>query len=573
MSAARVDAELVEVLFDAAADLEETEARRLLDATCKDAPDLRAAVERLLARDRAAPSGFLAPDAEHAARALREHVEALEDGVTDTTASTFAEGARRAHGPEPTDARRGASEARRRDGAHRRERARAGALRESAPVGRYLVLRKLGEGGMGDVYVAYDESLDRRVALKVLRSSWIPEASLRREAQALARLSHPNVVQIHEIGDHDGRPYVAMELVDGVTLRRWLEDEERSADDILRMFVQCGRGLVAAHEASLVHRDFKPANVIVGTDGRARVLDFGIAALREAKDGGGDGDARPARDDSDVMLAGTPQFMSPEQLAGERVTPASDQFSFSVALYRALYRAPPFAGDDLLTLRRNVLAGALRRPPPAQVPEWVAPILLRGLARHAAARYESLADLLAAIENRLPRDPELDPSVSRRGRRYLAMLMLGCAGLIIAGIQLRGGFGALTARHLIVVSALVFGIATGGVVVFRRHVLANRFGARVAAVVVVGTGTLLVHRVLAVKFGQPLAQMLAVDMLVLGFEVALAALLVQRWFAWSAAFLFGGALVATFAPAWSMTAMVAAVMATLAGGVVAWRRD
>ncbi|MBX3228471.1 MAG: serine/threonine protein kinase [Labilithrix sp.] len=538
-SGAAVDGERLEALFDALVDLDTTELGRRLDAECAGEPALRAALERLLARDRSAAKDFLAPDAARAARALSTLVEA-------------------AHGAE---------------------------LRESAQVGRYRVLRKLAEGGMGDVYVAYDESLDRRVALKVLRATHDRTPSLRREAQALARLAHPNVVAIHEVGEHEGRPYVAMELVEGRTLAEWLEQEPRSATEILRVFVQCGRALVAAHAASIIHRDFKPSNVIVGTDGRARVLDFGISlsvggfapdtptpdtALARSARGASRPLSRP------LLGPGTPQFMSPEQFAGvggEGVTAASDQFSFSVALYRALYRAAPFAGDDVGSLRRNVLAGALRRPPAAPVPEWIQPILFRGLARHAAARFDSLAEMLAAIERKLPLDPELDPSTSLRGRRWLVAFMLGAAAVVLATVVLGGAFGAMTSRHLVTVSAVVFGGALASVVALRRQLFANRFGGRVVAVVLVTTGTLLGHRVLALRFGQPVPQVIAVDLLVLALELALAAYLVQRAFAWCAAVFFAGALVATFAPAYALPAMVTATFGALAGISLAWRRD
>lgn len=517
MSEEAIDAKRLEALFHSLVDLDVSDVARRLDVECGGEPALRAAIERLLERDRAAGEDFLAPAAARAA--LGTIVEGLG-------------------------------------------RARATELRESARLGRFLVLRKLAEGGMGDVYIAYDEALDRRVALKVLRATHDRMPSLRDEAQALARLAHPNVVAIYEVGEDEGRPYVAMELVAGSTLDQWLDEAPRSAEEILRVFLQCGRGLVAAHAASLVHRDFKPSNVIVGADGRARVLDFGIAVVAS-----GEGEAESG------ATAGTPPFMSPEQFAGEAVSAASDQFSFSVALYRALYRAAPFAGDDTDTLRRNVLAGALRDPPPAPVPEWVRPLLFRGLARHASARFDSLAEMLATIEQRLPRDPELDRGTSRGGRRKLVASMLGAAVLVLLTLRCGGIFESISLRPLVAVSAVVFGVAAASVVRLRRQLFANRFGRQIVAVILVATGTLVAHRALALHFEQPVSQVLAVDMLVLGLELTLAAYLLQRALAWSAAAFFGGAAVATLAPSWALPAMVVAIFAALTSISLAWRRD
>jgi serine/threonine protein kinase len=152
-------------------------------------------------------------------------------------------------------------------------------------VGRYTIVRELGSGGMGIVYVAYDEQLDRRVAIKLLRSDTDGKASrrLQREAQAMARLSHPNVVTVHEVGMHRGQVFVAMEFVDGEDLRAWLTARPRSRRDILAAFIQAGEGLAAAHDVGVVHRDFKPDNVLVGNDGRLRVADFGPASATSAR--------------------------------------------------------------------------------------------------------------------------------------------------------------------------------------------------------------------------------------------------------------------------------------------------
>ncbi|WAS97787.1 serine/threonine-protein kinase [Nannocystis punicea] len=278
--------------------------------------------------------------------------------------------------------------------------------------GRFAVLRTLGEGGMGVVYAAYDEELDRRIAVKVLRdAAQDPNARDRmiREAQAMARLSHPNVVQVHEINEQSGQIYVAMEFVKGLTLRAWLSEQARPWREIRDMFVQAGRGLAAAHAEGLVHRDFKPDNVLIGTDGRARVADFGLAGTA--------GQQPPAAADNNDSVAlrvgrhnafstsltmagtimGTPAYMSPEQHCGVATDARSDQFSFCVALWTALYRQPPFAGDNLLDLAESVCGGHLIKPPPSEVPAFIRDALVRGLATDAVQRHPSMDVLLDAL--------------------------------------------------------------------------------------------------------------------------------------------------------------------------------
>jgi tetratricopeptide (TPR) repeat protein/predicted Ser/Thr protein kinase len=303
-------------------------------------------------------------------------------------------------------------------------------------IDRFTVLRKLGQGGMGVVYAAYDEPLDRKVAIKLLHSDLSHDergrARMRREAQALARLSHPNVVQVHEIGEWDGHDFVVMEFLDGQTLQEWLCDGEHGWKEALEVMVQAGRGLVAAHAAGLVHRDFKPTNLFVSADGRARVLDFGLArAIGEEVEGfrvseflqtveerprsAGVGEVflgETSHGDLtgsgtgvfDKLLTvtgavlGTPAYMAPEQHLGERATELSDQFSFCVVLYEALFGRRPYEAESLTKYAIKVTEGEFIVPGPnSGVPAWLRQAVCRGLAPVPSDRWASMEALLAEL--------------------------------------------------------------------------------------------------------------------------------------------------------------------------------
>ena len=429
-----------------------------------------------------------------------------------------------------------------------------------------MLLREIGRGAIGVVYAAYHEGLDRKIAIKVLNRQRAGradlEARLRREARALAKLSHPNVVHVYDVGDFDGRVFVAMEFVEGEALSDWMRPR-RPVDEVVTMFAAAARGLAAAHASGVVHRDFKPDNVLVGTDGRPRVLDFGLAravgaepeepasesavgishlgalealtneagsktsksALRDPSPGATlDGDredpppsgasspaarrariqALPSKDEGDPHLnehtrdtsvpapvsddapapdscersgpqsvydtappasdahqvethfeldpelqvtvlsqiergsaaaddvltrtgamMGTPAYMSPEQFLGQRVDQASDQFSFCVALYQALYGQRPFSGKTPLELAVAVQGGQISDPPPdTEVPGWLRQVILRGLSPAREDRWPSMDELIAALER--------DPAQGRR-RRWMTALAIG--GLaVLAGV-------------------------------------------------------------------------------------------------------------------------------------------
>jgi hypothetical protein len=314
-------------------------------------------------------------------------------------------------------------------------------LQRGEAIGRYLVLETLGEGGIGTVLAAYDPQLDRRVALKILRRETKSRPSnmgmrerVLREARALARVVHPNIVAVHDAGFHGDELYVVMELIDGVTLRRWLEDAPRTRTEILGVFAQAGRGLQAAHTAGLVHRDFKPDNVLVGKDGRVRVADFGLARVLDAGHTPtppplGETPPAPQLVTQTGALVGTPAYMAPEQWAREKVDARADQFAFAVALHEALYGVRPFPGETYARLGRAVTGGRLREPPPGKdVPAWLRAILLRALATDPEARFPAMAPLVAALGS--------DPAAARRRRLGLAALTVAAVGTAALAVLL-----------------------------------------------------------------------------------------------------------------------------------------
>ncbi|HKE13442.1 MAG TPA: serine/threonine-protein kinase [Kofleriaceae bacterium] len=289
---------------------------------------------------------------------------------------------------------------------------RSGQLPPGTAVGRYVVLEAIAEGGMGIVYRALDPELDRAIALKLLRvrpdgpeERERQKTRLVREAQAMARLSHPNVISVHDVGTFEDDVFVAMELAEGCTLSRFLLENRPTARDVIALFAGAGRGLAAAHAAGLVHRDFKPDNVAVGHDGRARVLDFGLARAVQTSPGPEAGVEKveeawssprllEAALTRDGAVIGTPIYMAPEQFRGDVFDARADQFSFCVALYEALYGELPFyeRATRRFTWRPVVL------PASPRLPERARRALTRGLALDAAERHPSMDALLADLE-------------------------------------------------------------------------------------------------------------------------------------------------------------------------------
>ncbi len=286
---------------------------------------------------------------------------------------------------------------------------------------RYAIQAVLGRGGMGTVYLAHDRTLGRDVALKLHHRAGSASDRLHREAIAMAKLAHPNVVTVFEVATVDDRLYVAMEYVRGETLRGWLAAKPRTWREIVAMLVDVGQGLAAAHAAGLVHRDFKPENVLVGEDSRPRVGDFGLARVGASPSG----DAPKAALAETPLtqtgaLLGTPAYMAPEQLAGDIVDARSDQFAFCVVAWECLYGKRPFGGTTLAALEESIRAHVLAAPAKSAVPARVRKVVERGLSLEPAARFADIPSLLAALR---------DAARSRTKRRVAAAL----AGVVLAG--------------------------------------------------------------------------------------------------------------------------------------------
>lgn len=322
-----------------------------------------------------------------------------------------------------------------------------GGLREGDRLDHFVVMERLGEGGMGVVLAAYDPDLDRKVAIKLLRAdAWGETAAtkgrqrLLREAQAMARLSHPNVVVVHEVGVVEGRVFVAMEYVDGCTLGGWTRKRKRTWREVVEMYSRAGQGLAAAHEAGLVHRDFKPDNVLVGDDGRVRVTDFGIVGTRGTVLQSSESieESEALIDDKTPLsvtltregtLLGTPMYMAPEQHERRPADERADQFSFCMALWEALYGERPFPGSTAGEVSRAMRRQEVRPPPSGtEVPAWVRAILLRGLCYRPEDRFPSMDALLDALGR--------DPLAARRRKLELGGIALGFA--VLAGVAVYG---------------------------------------------------------------------------------------------------------------------------------------
>ena len=290
-------------------------------------------------------------------------------------------------------------------------------------IDRYRVERRIGEGAMGVVFAAHDPELERPVAVKVLRVGGSPER-MRREAQALAKLTHPNVVAVYDVGEHDGSTFVTMALVDGENLRVWLQ-KERTTEQIVDAIVQATRGVDAAHRAGIVHRDIKPDNIFVARSGEVLVGDFGLARSGGEPRGTLDQLTASSELTRTGTVVGTPTYMAPEQIDGE-ASVASDQFALCVTAWEALYGSRPFTGKSIGELATAMRAGPPAEPRTRAVPGSVRNAIRRGLSADPDARHPSMSALLSALTPR-----------KRRRWPYVA-IALAAVGGATATIALRG---------------------------------------------------------------------------------------------------------------------------------------
>jgi len=493
---------------------------------------------------------------------------------------------------------------------------RRGYFGESARIGRFAVLRTLGEGGMGVVYSAYDEELDRRVALKLLRpgrdNSPRNQARMQREARAMAKLSHPNVVQVYEVGRFEEQVFLAMEFVQGRTLGAWLKAAPRSWQEILHVMVQAGRGLHAAHESGVIHGDFKPDNILIDAEDRVRVLDFGLSrrtetasASQKAAAASGEAgrslqgpvlkqapatlsgtttgstarDADELADDrrSNARIAGTPAYMAPEQHRHVQANQRTDQFSFCVTLFTALYGLHPFSGGSLLELIIKLTDGKVN-PVPAgtPVPGAIHAVVVRGLLVDPEQRWPSLAELLGeldAIAARF-RDPELDLSVARRQRVLLAMII--AVSILAMSIAVILGSPAQdmqpSAETNALAGAAINTLLLAVVFAFRRSLLKNRINRQLTSWLIVSSLAMLADRTIGLVLNLPVSAIMALDLLLLGSIAAMSAIIVERWIAWPATLLLTGALMATVLPGVSSVVLAIAIVGVFCLAVLFWSR-
>jgi serine/threonine-protein kinase len=441
------------------------------------------------------------------------------------------------------------------------------AAREPQRVGRFPLIRRLGAGGMGAVYAAYDELLDRKIALKLMHRQRSGSIGQRQrtlvEARALARVTHPSVVTVYEVGEAEGHIYISMEYIEGSTLSDWCAEVPRSWRQILDMYLQAGDGLAAAHQVGIVHRDFKPDNVLVGKDGKPRVVDFGLARLggqsastielpsalsgehrqtpapgtqaaaeallhegEEAEDANPmekpassprksavanpRGTAASDRVTRAGSISGTPGYMSPEQYIGGDVDALSDQFSFCAALYEALYGYLPFPGETIEQLAQAV-NGPVRPPPPSsKVPPEVHQALLRGLSVDPKQRFPGIDALLAVL--RLEHGHSAGGGALSRSRVIRGVVT--AAAIVIALISLRVAQRTMATRDAVIASSLLLTVFLGFGQLQRDILLANQFHRRVYLVLLLGLVQNLFQRVVGLRMGWIMKQLFPLEMIV-----------------------------------------------------------
>lgn len=405
-------------------------------------------------------------------------------------------------------------------------------------IARYVVLRRLGEGAMGVVYSAYDPDLDRKVAIKIVREDsglgTVGHNRIKQEAQAMAKVAHPNVVNVYEVGEYAsprGRSiFIAMEFVAGQSLEQWRIQHGRhtaaSLDECLRLYLQAAAGLSAAHGSGLIHRDFKPSNVLLGNEGRVRVLDFGLA---RATGSSSDEDLNlslpasakePPRSSRPRLTAvgtilGTPGYMAPEQIFGPEVDARSDQFSLCASLYEAIYHILPYGSDELEEYADSLLHSSLRPPPnrtgPVEVPLVVQSALRRGLSINPADRFPSMEALIAELSKGLRADA--DTQSARRLKQILVAVIATSLIVISASILwVQRGLPKSDLRPNMVMAWLFGGSMVGVFGLFYKKLLAQPRYRRLTQVLLLFSAYIVIGRTIGVRQGYPASSFLIQEM-------------------------------------------------------------
>lgn len=406
-----------------------------------------------------------------------------------------------------------------------------------ARLGRYLVETELGRGGMGVVFAAWDDALKRRVAVKLVRADrGIPDARARleREAQALAKVQHPNVVAVHDVGEAGGELFIAMELVDGEPLSTWARG--RRWRQVLDVLLDAGRGLAEAHDVGVLHRDFKPGNVLIDSADRARVVDFGLAAAHE-------GVAQLTEPGAPI---GTPGFMAPELAVGGAASQASDVYSFCRSLERLV--AP--------------LPGA---------PEWLGPIIKRGLADSPSMRWGRMASLLLAIDHELRVDPAHDARPASVQRTWFFAL-LAVVTLSVPVVLVGGMYPLVTTLDAVRVAATVVAALAVGLGLFWSRIKSSPYTRRGATALVALSAAMLVHRAVMLGFSVQLSALLAVDLLLFAAFTCAMGIFWARRYLWLTVVCALGSAGIALAPSLAIPLFGATTLAMLPLGFRFWVR-
>jgi len=404
---------------------------------------------------------------------------------------------------------------------------------------------------MGVVFAAYDTQLDRQVAVKLLYTNIDGGAGhdrLRQEARSLAQLSHPNVVPVYEVGIHEKTPYLAMELVQGQTLREWSQAQTRTTMELLGVFVEIGRGLLATHTVGVIHRDLKPDNVLIGDDGRPRIVDFGLAQIGPSADQASHSQGLVATPGS---IMGTPAYMAPEQWRGQTLDARSDQYAFCVALFECLYGQLPFTGTTLASLMTAVLEDPpCKVMPRTQLDAGVHAAILRGLARAPNDRWPSMEPLLeelqACIDSQLPGLLGASPLTVLT---FLAPVFL-LLPLVWLGLELTG-LVTYSPRNWLFVSGAQVLIFGSSFVLLQKPLSVLVGHPRMVGIPVLALLFILGHRAITLVTGSSIEVMFAYDFLAIAAIASIVTYLIERSMWPMVALMLGLTATAVVFPSWS----------------------